>query len=267
MLDGYSRFEFELDDDKVLHVTMAGATAINAVDEVMHTELSRLWFDIDAQPDVRAVVLSGRGDNFSGGGDLDFIVDMTQSQEMRVRVMREARQIVVGLLELRVPLVSALHGSCVGAGLISGLLADVSVAGDDAMLMDAHTRVGLVAGDHSVVVWPLLCGMAKAKYRLLVNDPLSGREASEIGLVSLSVPDDEVRDRAAAIARKLALGAPSAIQWTKQALNMWLRQSMPAFEAGLALEFVGLAGPEPREGAAALLEKRRPDFSGMDMPR
>jgi len=267
MLEGYRRFEFDLDQDGVLHVEMVGASAINAVDEIMHTELSRLWYDIDAQPDVRAVILTGRGDNFSGGGDLDFIVDMTESQEMRTRVMGEGRRIVTGLLDLRVPLVSALHGSCVGAGLISGLLADVSVAGHNAMLMDAHTRVGLVAGDHSAVVWPLLCGMAKAKYRLLVNDPLSGKEADEIGLVSLSVPDAEVRERAAAIARKLAVGAPSAIQWTKQALNMWLRQALPAFETGLALEFVGLGGPEPREGVAALQEKRRPDFRTMEMPR
>jgi enoyl-CoA hydratase len=266
MLDGYTRFDSRLGAEGVLHVEMVGTTAINAVDEVMHRELASLWRDVDALPGVRAVLLTGRGDNFSGGGDLDFIEAMTASHELRIRVLGEARRIVTGLLELRVPMVSALHGSCVGAGLISALLADVSVAGENALIMDAHTRVGLVAGDHSVVVWPLLCGMAKAKYRLLVNEPMTGREADEIGLVSLCVPDDEVRERAAAIARKLALGAPSALGWTKHALNYWLRQALPAFDAGLALEFVGLGGPEPLEGLAALREKRRPDFTGMALP-
>ena len=137
-----------------------------------------------------------------------------------------------------------------------------SVAGlmGGARIIDGHTRIGVAAGDHAALVWPLLCGMAKAKYHLLTCAPLSGAEAERIGLVSLAVPDDELQATARRIAEQLAAGSPSALAHTKRSLNHWLRAAWPAFEHSLALEMIGFAGADAREGLAALAGKRDPRF-------
>ena len=104
--------------------------------------------------------------------------------------------------------------------------------------------------------------MAKAKYYLLTCDPLTGEEAERIGLVSLCVDDDEVQDRALAVAAQLAGGAQSAIRWTKHTLNHWYRAQAAIFDASLAYEFYGFGGPDAREGLASHTEKRPPRFDG-----
>ena len=111
------------------------------------------------------------------------------------------------------------------------------------------------------MVWPLLCGLAKAKYHLLLCEPLSGAEAERIGLVSLCVEDDELQEKALSIADRLAAGSPTAIRWTKYALNNWLRMAGPTFDTSLALEFMGFTGPDVREGLSSLRAKRRPQFT------
>ena len=141
------------------------------------------------------------------------------------------------------------------------LLADISIATKTAKIVDGHTRLGVAAGDHAAIVWPLLCSMAKAKYYLLLCEPISGEEAERIGLVSLAVNDDELLPKAYEVADRLAAGSPTAIRWTKYALNNWLRQAGPNFDTSLALEFMGFGGPDVREGVASLREKRPPDFS------
>jgi enoyl-CoA hydratase len=142
------------------------------------------------------------------------------------------------------------------------LLSDVSIAARDARIIDGHTRLGVAAGDHAAICWPLLCGMAKAKYYLLTCETLTGEEAERAGLVSLCVEADEVHAKALEVATKLAQGAQSAIRWTKHTLNHWYRQLGPVFDASLAYEFYGFGGPDAREGVAALKEKRDPVFSG-----
>ena len=168
--------------------------------------------------------------------------------DMRVRVMREARDLVFNVINCSKPIVSAMHGPAVGAGLAAGLLADVSVVGRSARIIDGHTRLGVAAGDHAAICWPLLCGMAKAKYYLLTCETLTGEEAERIGLVSLCVEDDVVQDRALEVATQLAAGAQSAIRWTKQTLNNWYRAQSAILDASLAYEFFGFAGPDAREG-------------------
>jgi enoyl-CoA hydratase len=155
-----------------------------------------------------------------------------------------------------------MHGPAVGAGLVIGLLADISIVARSARIIDGHTRLGVAAGDHAAICWPLLCGMAKAKYHLLTCEPLSGEEAERIGLVSLCVDDEELLDRARVVARNLTTGSQSAIRWTKHTLNHWYRMLGPVFDASLALEFYGFGGPDAIEGLAAHREKRDPDFSG-----
>jgi enoyl-CoA hydratase len=155
-----------------------------------------------------------------------------------------------------------MHGPAVGAGLVAGLLADVSVVGRDARIIDGHTRLGVAAGDHAAICWPLLCGMAKAKYYLLTCDTLTGEEAERIGLVSICVDDNEVHDTALDVATRLASGAQSAIRYTKHTLNHWYRAQSGIFDASLALEFFGFGGPDVREGLASHTEKREPRFEG-----
>ena len=180
---------------------------------------------------------------------------------MRMQTWKEARDLVYNIINCNKPIVSAINGVAVGAGLVTGLLADVSIAGKSARIVDGHTRLGVAAGDVSAILWPLLCGMAKAKYYLLTCRPVSGEEADRIGLVSMCVEDDVLQDTALEIATELANGAPSAIRWTKYALNNWLRMAGPTFDNSVALEMLGFAGEEVKEGLAALREKRPPNFA------
>jgi enoyl-CoA hydratase len=246
----------------VLRIVLDRPDRLNAVDAAMHRDLSKVWLTIDQDPEVRAVIVRGAGDAFSSGGDLDLVEAMTEDFATRIQVLREARDLVYNLVNCAKPVVSAMAGPAVGAGLVVGLLADVSIAARTARIIDGHTRLGVAAGDHAAIVWPLLCGLAKAKYHLLLCEPVSGEEAERIGLVSLCVDDQKLHDTALNVASKLAASSPSAIRWTKYALNNWLRLAGPTFDTSLALEFMGFAGPDVREGIASLRAKRPPSFDG-----
>jgi enoyl-CoA hydratase len=246
----------------VLEVTMSAPGRLNAVGHEGHRELAEVWTTIDRDPDVRVAIIRGEGGVFSSGGDLDLVSDMAADFAVRIRVLREARDLVYNVINCSKPVVSAMEGPAVGAGLVVGLLADVSIAATNARIIDGHTRLGVAAGDHAAIVWPLLCGMAKAKYHLLTCEPVSGEEAERIGLVSLCVPPEEVHERARAVARRLAAGSQSAVRWTKYALNNWLRMAGPLFDTSLGLEFIGFSGPDVTEGVAAIRGKRPAEFSG-----
>ena len=255
----YTRLRFDRPHPRVLRVTMHNGP-MNAADDVLHRELGEVWRQIDADRSVNAAILTGSGSNFSAGGDFALIEDMIADFETRARVWKEARDLVYNVVNCSKPIVSAMRGVAVGAGLVAGLLADISIATRDCRIIDGHTRLGVAAGDHAAIIWPLLCGMAKAKYYLLLCEPIRGADAERIGLVSLAVEDGELDSRAVEVATRLAEGAQSAIRWTKYALNNWLRQMGPTFDASLALEFMGFSGPEVKEGLASHREKRRAAF-------
>jgi enoyl-CoA hydratase len=245
----------------VLRITM-DAPGLNAVSPAVHRELADVWLTVDRDADVRVALLQGAGKAFSAGGSFDLLEQLMDDDAARLRVMREARDLVCNVINCSKPIVSAMHGAAVGAGLVAGILADVSVVGRSARIIDGHTRLGVAAGDHAAICWPLLCGMAKAKYHLLTCDPLTGEEAERIGLVSICVDDDQVQGRALEVATQLAAGAQSAIRWTKHTLNHWYRAQSAIFDASLAYEFLGFAGPDAREGLASHTEKRPPRFAG-----
>ena len=226
----------------------------------MHAELARIWVDIDRDPETRVAILRGAGKGFSAGGDLAMVEEMTRDFALRARVWREARDLVYNIINCSKMVVSAMHGPAVGAGLAAALLADVSIAAKNARLIDGHTRLGVAAGDHAAIIWPLLCGMAKAKYYLLTCEAISGEEAERLGLVSLTCEESELQATALDVARKLASGAQTALRWTKQSLNNWLRLAGPSFDASLAYEILGFTGPEVKEGIASHREKRKPAF-------
>ncbi len=255
----YTRLTFDRPHPKVLRITMANGR-MNTADAAMHAELAEIWRDVDADSTVNAAIITGAGQVFSAGGDFAMIETITSDFEARARTWKEARDIVFNIINCNKPVISAMRGVAVGAGLVCGLLADVSIATKDCRIIDGHTRLGVAAGDHAAIIWPLLCGMAKAKYYLLLCDTLLGDEAERIGLVSLAVDDGDLDAKAVELAGRLADGAQSAIRWTKYALNNWLRQMGPTFDASLALEFLGFTGPEAAEGLASHRERRPPAF-------
>jgi len=256
----YPNLELDRPAPGVLRLTLRAPGRLNAVSGAMHGELAGVWRTIGDDDATRAVIVRGADGAFSAGGDLDLVEEIASDADARRRVFHEARDLVYNIVACPKPIVSAMTGPAVGAGLAVGLLADVSIATPSARIVDGHTKLGVAAGDHAVLVWPLLCGLAKAKYHLLLCEPLDGVEAERIGLVSLCVPEEELEERALEIAVRLARGAQPAIRHTKLALNNWLRLAGPAFDTSLALEFLDLAGPDVREGVAAVREKRQPDF-------
>src|SRR5215471_4330387 len=210
--DRYHNLKLDRPHPRVLRITMNKPERLNAIDQPTHAELAEIWRDIDSDPDVSAVIVTGAGKAFSAGGDLGMANDLADDFAARARGWKEARDLVYNIINCAKPIVSAMRGPAVGAGLVVGVLADISIASKTARLIDGHTRLGVAAGDHAAIVWPLLCGMAKAKYHLLTCEPLSGEEAERIGLVSLCVPDEELHERALAIASQLAAGAHPALR-------------------------------------------------------
>ncbi|MBK9178605.1 MAG: enoyl-CoA hydratase/isomerase family protein [Acidimicrobiales bacterium] len=259
--DDHPDLTFDRPAAGVLRITL-DAPGLNAVNHAVHRQLADVWLTIDRDPETNVAVLQGAGKAFSAGGSFELLDSLMSDYAVRTRVMREARDLVFNVIGCSKPIVSAIHGPAVGAGLVAGILADVSVVARTARIIDGHTRLGVTAGDHAAICWPLLCGMAKAKYYLLTCDTLTGEEAERIGLVSLCVDDDQVHARALEIATQLAGGAQSAIRWTKQTLNNWYRAQTAVLDASLAYEFYGFGGPDAREGLASHTEKRPPRFTG-----
>jgi enoyl-CoA hydratase len=261
---GYEALALRRHDHGILEIVMGADRSANGklstADHRMHRELATIWADIDKDPDTRVAIIRGEGKGVSAGGDLGLVEDMARDFNVRARVWREARDLVYNVINCSKPVVSAMHGPAVGAGLVAGQQADISIAAKTARIIDGHTRLGVAAGDHAAIVWPLLCGMAKAKYYLLLCEAVSGEEAERIGLVSLAVDEADLLPRAFEVAEKLAKGSSTAIRWTKYALNNWLRLAGPTFDSSLALEFMGFSGPDVQEGIASLREKRNPKF-------
>ncbi|WP_019876675.1 enoyl-CoA hydratase/isomerase family protein [Sporichthya polymorpha] len=263
----YPSLRFDRPGDGILRVTLDGP-GLNAVGPDGHRELGEVWVDVDRDPETRVAILQGAGKGFSAGGSFDLIDSMIADYGTRIQVMREARDLVMNVINCSKPIVSAMHGPAVGAGLVAGVLADISIVNRSAKIIDGHTRLGVAAGDHAAICWPLLCGMAKAKYYLLTCKPLTGEEAERIGLVSLCVDDDEnVHDKALEVATELAAMAQPALRFTKHALNHWYRQAGPIFDASLGLEFLNFTGPDVLEGVASHREKRAPNFPSVSDTR
>lgn len=250
----------EIGDGGVAELVFGPLGGMPATDAEGHAALGTVWNQLANEPGVRCILVRSIGKGFCAGGAPDLVQDMLDSESTRLRVMREGRALVQGMIDCDVPIVSAINGAAVGAGAAVALLADVSIAGHKAKIIDGHTKIGVAAGDHAALIWPLLCGMARAKYHLLMCNTLDGVEAERIGLVSLAVPDEQLLQKAREIAHKLAAASPTALAFTKRSLNHWLRAAWPAFEHSLALEMLGFAGADAHEGFSALNEKRPPRY-------
>jgi len=223
--------------------------------------MAEVWTDVSRDEDTRVAVVTGAGRAFSAGGDLAMVERMAGNYDRTARMLGEMSDLVYNMINCEKPIISAINGVAVGAGLVVALLADISICADEARLGNGHVKLGAAAGDHAAIIWPLLCGMAKARYYLLTGEMVGGTEAERIGLVSKALPRGEVLTEALRIAQVLAAGSQTAVRLSKRALNGWLRTAGPIFDQSAAYEMLTFMGPDVREGATALREKRPPKFA------
>jgi len=258
--EDYEQLTFERRDHGVLLITIDRPDKYNAADEGLHGELARVWRDVGADEQTRVAVITGAGKAFSAGGDLAKVERMAGDYDRVQHMLREMSDLVYNIIDCDKPIVSAINGVAVGAGVVVALLADIAIAAEDAKLGDGHVKLGVAAGDHAAIIWPLLAGMAKARYYLLTGEMVTGAEAERLGMVAKALPRDQVLDEALRVADTLGTGSQQAIRLTKRSLNNWLRSAGPTFDQSAAYEMLTFLGPDVVEGYTALREKREPRF-------
>jgi enoyl-CoA hydratase len=239
----YQQLTLTRRDNGVLLITLNRPEKYNAADEGMHAERANIWKDVAADPETRVAVITGAGRAFSAGGDLAMVERMAGDYDRVSHMLGEMSDLVYNMINCDKPIVSAINGVAVGAGAVAALLADVAIIAEDAKIGDGHVKLGVAAGDHAAIIWPLLAGTAKAKYYLMK-----------------ALPREDVLDEALRVADLLATGAQQAIRLTKRALNNWLRNAGPIFDQSAAYEMLTFLGPDVVEGYTALREKRPPRF-------
>ncbi|MEA2732906.1 MAG: enoyl-CoA hydratase [Acetobacteraceae bacterium] len=247
----------------VLTITL-DTPPLNEVTKEMHTELTRLFPDINRDTETKVVVLTGAGTRaFSAGGDFNVMKAHLTKPAGVINSMREAVEVVHGLLRLDKPIIARINGHAIGFGATLALFCDLTYAVETAKIGDPHVAVGYTAGDGGALIWPQLIGYARAREYLLTGDPLTGKAAAEIGLVTRAVPAELLDETVDGVAARLAAGASFAINTTKQAINMVLRRQFDAIlEAHVGMELMSHFTADHAEAVNAFLEKRQPAFSG-----
>jgi enoyl-CoA hydratase/carnithine racemase len=258
----YQYLEIKRDGD-ILRVTLNMPDKRNALDANAQNELGKIFIDITDDPAVRCVVLTGAGQSFSVGGDLPKMQKKIDEPGLFFHAIPNSKRIVNAILDCPKPIVARINGDAVGLGCTIALLSDIVIASDDAKIGDPHVRVGLVAGDGGSVIWPQLIGFARAKRYLLTGDLLTGKEAAQIGLITLSVPADQLDAEVEKWAARLAAGATTSIAGTKLAINSALKQlAATGIDVGMAYEGLSNISDDHQEALTAFLEKRKPKFAG-----
>ncbi|KQX18759.1 MULTISPECIES: enoyl-CoA hydratase/isomerase family protein [unclassified Sphingomonas] len=247
---------------RVLEVTLNRPEKLNATDAVLHAELARLFVDVSNDPDSDIVVLTGAGRAFSAGGDVAWMQEAIDEPERFEQTVREAKQIVFGLIDCEKPVIAKLNGHATGLGATIALFCDVIFAAEHARIGDPHVSIGFVAGDGGAVIWPQLIGYARAKEYLLTGDLMTATQAAQMGLINHVVPADQLDERVDAFADRLANGATKAIRWTKMSVNIGLRDlATSIMDASLAYEALSNMTPDHAEAVKAFSEKRPPVFA------
>ena len=260
--DDFEALRIEYLDD-VLRITIDHPESeLNAVDDQLHSEFSRLFAALKSEEQARAILLTGSGRAFSAGGDFGWFPQLDNLEKLE-RLRRDAKQLIWDLLDIPAPIIAAVNGPAIGLGASIALLCDTIFMAENATLADPHVRVGIVAGDGGVAIWPLAVGPARAKEYLMTGDPIPAAEAERLGLVNHVVPPEALPERALAFAQRLAAGAPLAVQYTKQAVNKVVKDALNiAFDTSTALEIVTFQSEDHQEALSAIREKRKPTFRG-----
>jgi enoyl-CoA hydratase len=248
----------------ILRLTLDNPDKLNASTPAMHFALSRIWDDIDADEDVRVVVFTGAGERaFSAGGDPHQMQETLQHFDRWYGTVREAKRIIQNMLECDKPIIARLNGHAVGFGATLALASDLIVGVEGARFGDPHCNVGLACGDGGALLWPQQIGYARAKEFLFTGRLVTMQEAAAIGLINYAVPRDQLDAKVDELASRIANGAARAIQLTKNAMNIPLRQAAVAMtDLGMANEMLSARSEDHAEAVRAFIEKREPKFSG-----
>lgn len=250
-------------EDRVLTLTMNRPETLNAIDDQLHDELSRIFYDVAEDGDADIVVLTGAGKAFSAGGDMAALQSWIDEPARFERVVFEAKKIIFGLLDLEKPVIARVNGPAVGLGCTLALFADIIIAAESARIGDPHVAIGFVAGDGGAVIMPQLVGFARAKELLFTGDIISAARAAEIGLINYVVPDAELDDRVDAMVGRLTGLPTKAMRWTKTSVNIPLKRlAHSMMDLSLSLEAQSNRTRDHQEAIAAFREKRKPRFTG-----
>ena len=261
-LSTYKTFRFER-EGRLLRASFNQPETLNAIDRVAHEELARFFTELAVDPLTDVVILSGVGRAFSAGGDLDHIQKMIDDPSIFIDDIPSVKRVVFGMLDCPKPIIAKLNGAAVGLGATVALLCDVIFAVPTAKIGDPHVKVGFAAGDGGAVIWPHLIGHARAKEYLMTGRLLLAEEAEKIGLINHVVPAEDIDRVVDAFAQELLAGAMRAIQYTKLAVNIGLKQlAHSVMDASIAFEALSNASADHREAVAAMREKRPPRFTG-----
>lgn len=250
--------------DGILTITFNQPDSLNAFSSGMHLAMTRIWDDIQDDAEVDVVVLTGAGKAFSAGGNL---ISMQQKIDdpglWEATTEPEAKRIVFRMLECDKPIIARVNGHAAGLGATVALLCDIIIMADDAKIGDPHVKAGFPAADGGALMWPQLIGYARAKEFLLTGRMMTAAEAVQIGLVNHAVPLEQLDERVYELARTLADGAGKAIRWTKQIINIPLRQiAHSTMDLSLSLETRANVTRDHQEAVHAFKEKRKPQFTG-----
>jgi len=260
--DHYRAIDFRR-DQAVLHVTLNRPDTLNAIDDDLDEDLSHLFEDIAGDRDTRVVVLTGAGRAFSAGGDIESMQQLIDEPQRFLNGIARGKRLIFSLLDCPQPVIAKINGPAMGLGATLALFCDVSFATREALIGDPHVKVGFVAGDGGAVIWPQLIGYARAKEYLLTGKSLTGEEAARIGLINHAVAAGELDGAVDEFAQRLARGAARAIQWTKLAINIGLKQlAHSILDASFAYEALSNQTTDHREAVDAFREKRKPRFTG-----
>lgn len=256
----YRRIKFSRDDG-ILTATLSNPGKKNAVDAVLHRELSELFNDIAADDETRVAILTGEGNAFCAGGDVTWMKEGAGGGSGPGA--EEGRAIIDTMLALEKPLIAKVRGPAIGLGCTIALFCDCVFGCESARFADPHVRVGLAPGDGGAVIWPALIGPARAKEYLMTGDAIAAADAARMGLINHCLPDAELDAAVAAFAQRLADGPSQATRAAKISVNILLRDLVEKiFQTSMALEMESFATADHREAVDAFLEKRVPKFSG-----
>jgi enoyl-CoA hydratase len=253
-------------EDGLMTITLSNPGRRNAVTLRMAEELATIWDDVWADANVKVIVLTGEGGDFCSGADVSDLSELSARKpavSYLNTVTRQARKHVVGMLDCEKPILAKVRGVAYGLGVTLALGCDMVFASDTARLCDSHVKVGLVAGDGGVLLWPPAVGIHRAKEYLMTGDPIPAKTAEQIGLVNRCLPDAELDAHVQRMAEKLMALPPHAVNYTKASLNLVLKQmTAGAFEASLAYEIYSMKMDDTAEAARAFTEKRPGRFTG-----
>lgn len=245
--------------DGVLWASLNRPERLNAFDAQLHREVTLFLERVSSDPDTEVLVLNGAGTAFSAGGDLGWFQNMTEPE--LDALFHEARRIVHAMLAIEQPVVASTRGPVIGLGATIALMCDFVVAAEDSVFADPHVQIGVVAGDGGAAIWPLLCGLGRAKRYLMLGDQIEAKEAETLGLVDWVVPVDALDAQTEEVSIRLRNGPLQAIRGTKKALNKHLERAVAdTLDLSLAVERACFRSHDHLEAVGAFLEKRQPNY-------